>query len=94
MTNELVRLTACEAVRRLRKGEVTPLELIDAAAGRIEAVEHLKFVQCHMVQGPNEEREAAPTQTFSRSKFMEPEVDDGAGEGEQSNHNGGRPMHV
>ena len=39
MTNELVRLTACEAVRRLRKGEVTPLELIDAAAGRIEAVE-------------------------------------------------------
>jgi amidase len=38
-SDELIRLTAIEAVALLRKGEVTPLELIDAAAARIEAVE-------------------------------------------------------
>ena len=37
--DELVRLTAREAVRLLEAGEVSPLELIDAAAARIEAVE-------------------------------------------------------
>ncbi len=36
---ELWRLTAVEAVARLRKGEVSPLEMVDAAAGRIAAVE-------------------------------------------------------
>ena len=36
---ELIRLTAREAVHRLSKGEVTPLELIDAAVARIEEVE-------------------------------------------------------
>src|SRR6185437_6553033 len=39
MTDELIRLTAREAVARLRKKEITPLELIDAAASRIEKVE-------------------------------------------------------
>lgn len=37
--NELIRLTAREAVARLEAGDVTPLELIDAALARIEAVE-------------------------------------------------------
>lgn len=37
--DELIRLTAREAVTLLAKGEVTPLELIDAALARIEAVE-------------------------------------------------------
>ena len=37
--DELVRLTAREAVRLLSRGEVSPLELIDAAAERIAAVE-------------------------------------------------------
>lgn len=37
--DELVRLTATEAVSRLRRREISPLELIDAAAARIEAVE-------------------------------------------------------
>ena len=36
---ELVRLTATEAVARLRRREISPLELIDAAAARIEAVD-------------------------------------------------------
>ena len=36
---DLWRLTAGEAVRRLKRGEVTPLELVDAAAARIAAVE-------------------------------------------------------
>ncbi|MEQ9330003.1 amidase family protein [Thalassobaculum sp.] len=36
---ELTRLTAREAVRLLAAGEVSPLELIDAAAARIAAVE-------------------------------------------------------
>ena len=39
MSDELVRLTANECVARLRAGEITPLELIDAAAARIEQVE-------------------------------------------------------
>ena len=37
--NELIRLTATAAVARLRRGEISPLELIDAAAERIAAVE-------------------------------------------------------
>src|SRR5919204_5784095 len=37
--SELWRLTAAEAVARLRKREVSPLELVDAAASRIEAIE-------------------------------------------------------
>lgn len=36
---ELIRLTATEAVKRLRRREVSPLELIDAAVARIEAVD-------------------------------------------------------
>src|SRR5690348_18198467 len=36
---ELVRLTATEAVALLRRGEVTPLELLDAVAARVEAVD-------------------------------------------------------
>ena len=39
MHDELTRLSAIEAVGRLRRGEVTPLELIDAAAARIALVE-------------------------------------------------------
>jgi amidase len=39
MDAALVRMTATEAVARLRRGEVSPLELIDAAAARIAAVE-------------------------------------------------------
>ena len=37
--HDLIRLTAVEAVRRLRAGEISPLELIDAAEARIAAVE-------------------------------------------------------
>ncbi|HUN68659.1 MAG TPA: amidase family protein [Burkholderiales bacterium] len=37
--NDLIRLTATEAVARLRRREISPLELIDAAAARIEAVD-------------------------------------------------------
>ena len=39
MQAELIRMTATEAVGHLRRGEVTPLELIDAAAARIAVVE-------------------------------------------------------
>ena len=39
MNDELIRLTATEAVARLRRREISPLELIDAAAARIEAVD-------------------------------------------------------
>lgn len=38
-TNDLIRLTATEAVNLLRAGEITPLELIDAAEARIADVE-------------------------------------------------------
>lgn len=37
--NELIRLTAREAVRRLAAGEITPLDLVDAAAARIAATD-------------------------------------------------------
>jgi amidase len=37
--DELIRLTATQAVGRLRRGDITPLELIDAAERRIAEVE-------------------------------------------------------
>ena len=39
MTEELIRLSATEAVVRLRRGEVSPLAMVEAAAARIAAVE-------------------------------------------------------
>ncbi len=39
MSNELWRLTAVEAVSRLKKKEITPLDLIEASAKRIAEVE-------------------------------------------------------
>ena len=39
MADDLIRLTATEAVARLRRREVSPLELVEAAAARIAAVE-------------------------------------------------------
>src|SRR5216110_58938 len=39
MTNELWRMSAVEAVTRLRKREVSPLELVEASAQRIAKVE-------------------------------------------------------
>ena len=39
MTNDLIRLSATEAVARLRRSEISPLELVDAAAARITAVD-------------------------------------------------------
>ena len=36
---DLWRLAATEAVARLRRREVSPLEMVDAASSRIEAVE-------------------------------------------------------
>jgi amidase len=39
MMTELWRLSATEAVTLLRRGDVAPLEMVDAAAARIEAVE-------------------------------------------------------
>ena len=39
MTNDLVRLTATEAVARLRAREISPLELIDAAEARIAVID-------------------------------------------------------
>ena len=37
MSDELWRLTACQAVERLKSGKVSPLEMIDAALARIAA---------------------------------------------------------
>src|SRR5205807_7965727 len=37
--DELIRLTATEAVGLLRTGEIAPLDLIDAAAERIDAID-------------------------------------------------------
>ena len=39
MSDELIRMTASEAVRRLKAKEITPLDLIDAAEKRIAACE-------------------------------------------------------
>ncbi len=39
MTSELCRLTATEAVGLLKRGEISPLEMIDAAEARIEATD-------------------------------------------------------
>ncbi|MDJ0685946.1 MAG: amidase family protein [Alphaproteobacteria bacterium] len=37
--SDLIRLSACEAVAHLKSGAVTPLDLIDAMAARVEAVD-------------------------------------------------------
>jgi amidase len=39
MADELIRLTATQAVTRLKRGDITPLDLIDAAERRIAEVE-------------------------------------------------------
>ncbi len=39
MTEELIRLSAREAVERLKSKEISPLDLLDAAERRIAAVE-------------------------------------------------------
>src|SRR5262249_46404053 len=39
MAEELIRLTAVQAVTRLKRGDITPLDLIDAAERRIAEVE-------------------------------------------------------
>ena len=39
MAQDLIRMTATEAVARLRKREISPLDLIDAAEARIAEVE-------------------------------------------------------
>src|ERR1043166_933707 len=39
MTNELWRMSAVEAVARLRKGDISPLELVEASAQRIGEIE-------------------------------------------------------
>ncbi|HKS89581.1 MAG TPA: amidase family protein [Stellaceae bacterium] len=39
MTDDLWRMSAVEAVARLRRGEFTPLDLVEASAGRIAEVE-------------------------------------------------------
>src|SRR5512141_2183509 len=39
MSDDLIRLSATEAVARLRNGEISPLELIDAAEQRIAQIE-------------------------------------------------------
>ena len=39
MSDELWRMSAVEAVSRLRKGEISPLELVEASARRIGEVE-------------------------------------------------------
>src|SRR5690242_4929444 len=39
MTNELWRMSGVEAVARLRKGEISPLELVEASAQRIGEIE-------------------------------------------------------
>ena len=37
--DELIRMTATEVVARLKRREVTPLELVDVLARRIEAID-------------------------------------------------------
>ncbi len=54
MSDELIRLTARECVRRLRRGEITPLDLIDAAEKRI--------AQCEPALN------ALPTRCFERAR--------------------------
>jgi len=39
MSDELWRMSAVEAVARLRKGEISPLELVEASARRIAEIE-------------------------------------------------------
>ncbi len=72
MSDELIRLTATEAVARLRRGEISPLDLVNAAAARIAEVEPavnalptlcLDRARDHaqrLMQGRNREAESEP----------------------------------
>jgi amidase len=52
---ELVRLTASEAVARLRGGELTPLDLVEASAARIAAVDpHLNALPTRCLEQARE----------------------------------------
>ena len=66
MNDELIKLTACEAVALLKRGEITPLDLIDAAESRIAAVEP--------------EINALPTLCFDRARAHAKRIMEGGGE--------------
>jgi amidase len=57
MTDDLIRLTATETVVLLRRGALSPLELVEAAEARIEAVE--TRVNALPVRGLEQARETA-----------------------------------
>jgi amidase len=63
--DELIRLTATEAVRLLRRGDISPLDLIDAAESRIAAVEP--------------DVNALPTLCFDRARAHAKRLMDGKG---------------
>ena len=46
MSDELIRLDAIGIVERLKRGEVTPHDLLDALEQRIAAVERRRSMRC------------------------------------------------
>lgn len=72
-TDELIRLTAREAVARLKRRELSPLDLVEAAAARIEAVD-----------GPVN---ALPIRCFDRARDHAKRLMEGKGR-EQEGHPG------
>jgi len=78
--NELTKMTARQAVKNLKSGEITPLDLIDAAAARIDAVDG--------------EINALPTLCLDRARARAKKLmDEGRRDGD-GNHLGGLPIAV
>ena len=77
---ELYRLTAAQAVRQLREKQLTPLDLVEAAAARIEAVDgHLN---------------AMPTPCFERAREHAQSLMKASAEPQQAGWLGGLPIAV
>ena len=72
MSDELIRLTARECVRRLERREITPLDLIDAAEKRIAACEPVL--------------NALPTRCFERARVHARRLIEGKGRATLMHH--------
>ena len=67
--NELCRLTATQAVDRLRRGDVSPVELVDASIERIEAVDAtVNALPIHCFERAREMARAFPVAEAARSE--------------------------
>lgn len=68
---DLWRLTATEAVAKLRRREVSPLEMVDAASSRIEAVEpKINALPIRFLDEAREKAKRFPRESLGGSRLV------------------------